>query len=82
MGVSFGEILADSKTSYKISTTTNPSVIVRGGDDKSSTSTTNSGSGISIFGLQPTPQALATLSMATCMALVTIDGTLQHLKIL
>jgi len=65
--VSFGEILADNKTSYKISTSTNPSVIVRGGDDKSSTSTSNNG--ISIFGLQPTPQALATLSMATCMAL-------------
>jgi len=66
VGVSFGEILADNKTSYKISTT-NPSVIVRGGDDKSSTTASNSG--ISIFGLQPTPQALATLSMATCMAL-------------
>ena len=65
VAVSFGEILADNKTSYKISATTNPSVIVRGGDDKSSTSS----SGISIFGLQPTPQALATLSMATCMAL-------------
>jgi len=68
VGVSFGEILADNK-GYKILTTTNPSVIVRGGDDKSPTSTKSSSNGISIFGLQPTPQALATLSMATCMAL-------------
>ena len=67
VGVSFGKVLADNKTSYKISATTNPSVVVRGGDDKSSITT--GGSGISIFGLQPTPQALATLSMATCMAL-------------
>ncbi|KAL7538563.1 hypothetical protein ACHAXR_008638, partial [Thalassiosira sp. AJA248-18] len=78
--VSLGEVLADKKKGYQIMSTSNPSVAVRGGDDKVSSSTTsttdtdtasnNSGGGsISILGLSPTPQALATLSMASCMAL-------------
>ena len=84
VGVSFGEVLADNKKGYSIidgDTTSDddnsihPSVIIatRGGDKSTSYDNTvnedgSNNNSISILGLSPTPQALATLSMATCMS--------------
>ena len=83
VGVSFGEVLADNKKGYSIidgditsdDNSIHPSVIIatRGGDKSTSYDNTvnedgSNNNSISIFGLSPTPQALATLSMATCMS--------------
>jgi len=74
VGVSFGEVMADKKNrnNYSIvSSDNNPSVIVRGGDNKNDNDNDDDNNGNrSILGLLTlTPQARATLSMATCMSL-------------
>ena len=75
VGVSFGEVLlADKNTKEGYSIPSNdPSVVVRGGGKLSASASTKSDNeirkNVSMLGLSITPQALATLSMAICMAL-------------
>jgi len=85
IGVSFGEMLAEKKGGqyHTIPTTTtaigssssNPSVTVRGGGNKVASNKSindnnnDNDDSISILGLSLNPKALATLSMAICMSL-------------
>lgn len=74
VGVSFDEALIDNNKLSPSVAANHPSaaaVTVRGGD-KSNTSSSDSSSNdnvVSILGISLKPQALATLSMATCMSL-------------
>lgn len=69
IGASFSEAVVDGLPISSLSSR-DLSVVARGGGGSSKNASTNDGSGnTSILGISLTPQALATLSMATCMSL-------------